>query len=397
MAWNDLLTKAIDIGAAGYAGGKESFRPMYQYMKESQNQAGQQDLNTLLTLYKTTTDPEARKVISNKILNLPQIKKFGLSMQNLGQGQPQIPSGMIPESAILSPEGETTTRYGLPMTPEERRLQAAKVTGAEAETGLIQRMLGQQPIAQQPTPTVFSRLQDYDYGTAKLGAGLGPISDGYATELGLQRPTPRPIIPTTTVGMPSEQPIMPELEGYNVGMRAGPFTLTPKEQRIIPAETLTGIDALKTIQQLTTDIEKLYKDEYVGPAQGYIRGAVRRVTGIGKDEEEFRRNTNMVGQLLAYALSGKQISAQEMQMLKDNAPNVNLPPKTFKSNLAAFKKLIDTIMMQRQQGLTEAGYKMSKPTEKTPISIPKVKTIDEAKALSPGTHFIDPNGVERIR
>lgn len=144
------------------------------------------------------------------------------------------------------------------------------------------------------------------------------------------------------------------------GITAGGVTFAkPEEAKAIPTETLAGMDAIKTIKQLTDDIGKLYKDEYVGPVGGRIRGVTRALKGIGKEEEEFRRNTNMVGQLLAYALSGKQISAQEMTMLKENAPNVNMPPETFKSNLAAFKKLINQMLTQKQTGLKQAGYKVS--------------------------------------
>lgn len=163
----------------------------------------------------------------------------------------------------------------------------------------------------------------------------------------------------------------PEFSGTEQGRIAG--GLEPRG-RIIPASTIESMDAIKTIQQLANDIDRLYTNkpegaEWVGLAQGPYRGLVRRTKGIGVNEEEFRRNANMVGQLLGYALSGKTLNPVEIEMLKNASPQLNLPPQTFKSNLIAFKKLLNQMLIQRQKGLAGAGYNMGESQNAQPTGL----------------------------
>lgn len=138
---------------------------------------------------------------------------------------------------------------------------------------------------------------------------------------------------------------------------SGGSLTAPKGLKQLPAgevAKLAPFSDLITAAKLSKD---LFDKEFVGKWDSGVQGRFKEATGIGLSdkEAEFRRTVQSLIRRV-YAESGKQISVKEMQMLEPIIPRLNQSDKYFSTNLDNFITEMETMLSQRKQALSDAGY-----------------------------------------
>jgi len=179
-------------------------------------------------------------------------------------------------------------------------------------------------------------------------------------------------------------PGIPAIPGYEVGVRAGPFTLTPEKATETEKKEIRGYnDLLDYINRIEPMLEE--SKQYIGPLAGYLteaRGKWGETPIIGpllggippeKVIELFalvRDATDIIARLR----TGAQINAQEEQLYKNLISPLNKSYTEAKTDLATFKKSIQR-KLDLREGITKREPLQIKSEEKRVISAEKLKMI----------------------
>lgn len=155
-------------------------------------------------------------------------------------------------------------------------------------------------------------------------------------------------------------PVKPEEDKYQIvdtdqGLmrvnKNNPQDITPLGLRKkMTAEQQDTVEKIQTLGGIADNLSALYKPEYTGKLQGGISGKVREWTGLGMGDQEasFRSQTAELIKA-AYALSGKQISVQEMERLKPFIPQVDDSDIMYTTKLDNFRKELSTILDRKMK------------------------------------------------
>jgi hypothetical protein len=128
------------------------------------------------------------------------------------------------------------------------------------------------------------------------------------------------------------------------------------EQKPAPAEERQSIIALQDLKRDLMEAARLYDPRYVGMADSRM-GWIREKTGMGvsPDETSFRQlMSTMID--MAYIKSGKQISPQEMLMLKERMPDISISDPAFETRLNTFYQMLESMITSRTGALQQSGY-----------------------------------------
>lgn len=115
----------------------------------------------------------------------------------------------------------------------------------------------------------------------------------------------------------------------------------------------------------------------------------------------FRALVGQIGGVIIKDISGAAVSATEDARLSKWVPKVTDSPSTVRAKLMNLKRELEIKNRVIDNTAKSQGYRPfaeetgSAPA--TPASLPRVRSVQQARALPPGTHFLDPNGVERVR
>lgn len=104
-------------------------------------------------------------------------------------------------------------------------------------------------------------------------------------------------------------------------------------QRTQVASTEQGLDSL-------TEIERLFKPEYVGPATGRIRAIGQKIPGVPVNEEfsQFQAEVAAMRNATIKAITGAQMSEPEAKRIREQIPEITDKPEVFKAKLAATRR-----------------------------------------------------------
>ncbi len=143
------------------------------------------------------------------------------------------------------------------------------------------------------------------------------------------------------------------------------------------------IEKLYTLKDIGKQLQSIYKEGYTGAVQGRA-GWVRTFTGLGttEDEQIFRSRTAELIKA-TYALSGKQISVQEMDRLKPFIPQVNDSDIQYKTKLKMFIKEMEDVIEKRKELFT-TGKITEKKEEKEQVN----KTVVERRKTKSGKTLV---------
>ena len=180
--------------------------------------------------------------------------------------------------------------------------------------------------------------------------------------------------------------IFPGGEGYKATdfLGGGPPTVPGAPAQVQPKPTVkvapnppaVGTEATANLADFRTllgqldRVEQLYSQgasQYTGPVQGRL-GAARNLTGIGASEAEadYRAELASIQNSIIYLKSGKQINEQEYERLRRELPEANDPEPVFKAKLARSRRLIQTMLSNREAEFGARGYRGSAPNTTTP-------------------------------
>ena len=133
-------------------------------------------------------------------------------------------------------------------------------------------------------------------------------------------------------------------------------TITMNQPKPAPSEERMGIIALQDLKRDLMEAAKLYDPRYVGMLDSML-GSFRDKTGLGinPNETSFRQlMSTMVD--MAYIKSGKQISPQEMLILRDRMPSIEISDPAFETRMNTFIEMLEGMLASRSAGLQQSGY-----------------------------------------
>jgi hypothetical protein len=136
-----------------------------------------------------------------------------------------------------------------------------------------------------------------------------------------------------------------------------------------------------------------------GPVAGSVPNWIATEEGIGLRQAAGRLMVNLLAMT-----SGKTVSdAEAERQLKARGLGLDATPDAFRQGVRALSKELDDVIQLRRAKYhptvvdtydKRGGFTARPPGAAGPV---KVTTIEEARALPPGTRFIDPQGTERVR
>jgi len=121
-------------------------------------------------------------------------------------------------------------------------------------------------------------------------------------------------------------------------------------QQPVPTETAKQLSELEATLEQITNVEKLYKPDFVGPIKGRVAGVKEATTGnIPEEQIEMRAALRDAADFLLRARSGAQINEQEFKRMMTFLPQDNLPPKVFEVRLSRFKRELQTLIRTKKR------------------------------------------------
>lgn len=154
-------------------------------------------------------------------------------------------------------------------------------------------------------------------------------------------------------------------------------TFIPKVEPTVSPENVEFFSKGKTLNQIFGEVNKLYKDDYVGPVAGRVGRAKDLYTPFGDaDRSKFRNYVAKAFNNLVYLRSGKQINQEEAVRMAEEFMSQNNSPIAFKSAFGSMEQEMKWLLQNRKSGLDQAGYRGAGgidigTSEPTPQSKPK--------------------------
>lgn len=120
-----------------------------------------------------------------------------------------------------------------------------------------------------------------------------------------------------------------------------------------------------TILKMTNDVQKLFKNDYVGPVAGRYGQLAEKFTDLPEEQVKFYATIRDINDFVLRVRSGAQINEQEYKRLTSFLMDANLPPDNFKARLERFSQNIDWIL-----GLERKMAETSNKTSQAEITPP---------------------------
>ena len=212
--------------------------------------------------------------------------------------------------------------------------------------------------------------------TPKVDLATGSV---YQPELGLEFDPSRNFgigqpAPVIAPSRPAGAPPVRDIGG-------GRGTITPGEAKPGEAELkiLSESDALR---QHLKDLDKSFKDEYVGPAAGRVGGLRQSMGGLlvpelSQNEADFRAQAALYKNRLIKFVTGAQMGEAETKRLINEIPDANDPPTTFKAKRDISEKNIEYVTKAYQRNMERAGIRIIGGTNSTAPSGPRLPTSSQ--------------------
>lgn len=147
-----------------------------------------------------------------------------------------------------------------------------------------------------------------------------------------------------------------------------------------------------------------FKSTYGGKTiTGGAGNVAGRIFGDGTGQTQWWQDYELHQSVIRNKLFGSALTALESEAWEKSAINPRMDAGEIKKNLARRATLENKAVDRLVKGAVAGGYSAEQVSaftgrESAQSSGPvKVKSVEEARALKPGTKFIDPNGVERVR
>lgn len=141
------------------------------------------------------------------------------------------------------------------------------------------------------------------------------------------------------------------------------FEVKPMSQLIgktkpnLPDAEAEWFSKAQNVAEIMDDVNKLYKDSYVGPLGGRLGRATDVYTPFGNaDRSKFRNLVAKGFNNLIYLRSGKQINQEEALRMAEEFMSQNNTPVAFKSAWDTMAKELNTLAQQRQENLEKMGF-----------------------------------------
>lgn len=159
---------------------------------------------------------------------------------------------------------------------------------------------------------------------------------------------------------------------------------------------ITNRNAIRNIDVADKEISKY--PNAVGFGTGYLWDP-NRTDPKGADA---RAAISNIGSLIIHDRSGAAVTAAETPRLVPFIPKIDDSAETIKKKLTRLRAEIASINSDLELEYSEdQGYRpfagASAQSQPSAGGMPRVRSIQEARKLAPGTKFIDPNGVVRTR
>lgn len=133
-----------------------------------------------------------------------------------------------------------------------------------------------------------------------------------------------------------------------------------------------------TILKMTNDVEKLFKNDYVGPVAGRYGQLAEKYTDLPEDQVKFYATIRDINDFVLRVRSGAQINEQEYKRLTSFLMDANLPADNFKARLERFSQNIDWILGLERK-MAEASNKTTQTEIMPPASGTKAATGKKGK------------------
>lgn len=172
--------------------------------------------------------------------------------------------------------------------------------------------------------------------------------------------------------------------------------LKPVPQQIV-TKVIENRNSIRNVDKAITELTKYPGG--VGPGTGMFGNWLTQLNDPkGNDVRAAIAN---IGSLIIHDRSGAAVTASETPRLQPFIPLVSDTADTVKKKLIRLRSEIAAINddYELQYG-PDQGYKPLVGSAGAPASgsaLPRMRSIQEARKLAPGTKFIDPNGVVRTR
>ncbi len=140
------------------------------------------------------------------------------------------------------------------------------------------------------------------------------------------------------------------------------------------------ISTLDTVRQSIAKAKTLYNPAYVGPVAGR-KGAVTGTVGVGTStEEQTFRAANAELEKTLFDLGGKQLTANEIKVLKPFIPSTKDPAVTYEAKLKNFEAKYNDILNKKVESLNRIGFKAEGGKMSEYISKNQTSILGEAKS-----------------
>lgn len=200
-----------------------------------------------------------------------------------------------------------------------------------------------------------------------------------------QEYTKRNTAPAYTVFPGGTGPEMFQTRGPGAGV------IPPGRGAKMPSETLTRLADTKNIIGTMDILEQMASDPKMSKRFGPFEGRFTKVKQMFVEDGPTQEMMNNIESLIrmAYALSGKQISHQEMEILKSAMlPQLNQPHLNFMATLKTARRWMESSYNDLLDTYTKSGYS----TNLTPIQKQPVPSVSGERKTIGNKSYIKING-----
>ncbi len=300
-----------------------------------------QGLGVLRTEAITALDPEQAKFVGEEIER--QVKPAVEATEREQLTQATALGRLAPEAAGI-PQGEI-------IAAQEEALARAGVGGAKI---LAERISAEAGGRKAPSAI----LGEFEVVSPEFGPetrGTPAYQEAFEQHIGMRFGTTR-VLGATAKGTIKV-----------INTRTGEITekdaagdLLPNQLRILPTETLKSITVFDSLSDVLNTVSEKFKADptLVGPINARVRGFQAKFFG---DKNFARFSKEVKSQIeIAYALSGKQISVQELKMLEEAIlPVITQPGQSFEGALEFAQNWVATRKNQTLNALEASRYYVS--------------------------------------
>lgn len=231
------------------------------------------------------------------------------------------------------------------ISPEEAqraRIEALTRGGEKGQATLAKEM---EPADEKDTATAAMREYEALFGMSPADRGSPEYREGYEAWLTKKaRFAPGAGAGQIVVLQTAEGAVM-------VDKRTGAATPLDVAGKPLTGEMIAQIQREDEVGYAVKKVRRLLKPEYVGLVKGAIGRAGEYGVGpkISKEQAIFYAALQGLQNTITYMLSGKQISPQEAERLKNALPDRYVDADVFEARLENFEKLYDLMVRSREE------------------------------------------------